>query len=224
MDNTAQFQAFEMEFLRQGLPKSSTERFLEPAMCTPVMPNTEHPLSRTPLQPEKSLPWPNCYHASFDKADVRVRTRYADAELAIRMPFDQVEQHLEYIDEDRDRQDQLRDAYEASHLDSALSRPQVNEAPNQGQNTEIAEITETNCNIKVETVDGPNDELQDRLPGDVEGEEDIQGNAMQEFMTMMDETRPSETLPLAEMTYDLSSVSVVEDPEHFFEECRIIAE
>ncbi|THH21351.1 hypothetical protein EW146_g197 [Bondarzewia mesenterica] len=55
----------EIRLLSQGLPESSDDHCIEPSMCVPVFPATDHPQSREPLHTTKPLPWSNLYHHSY---------------------------------------------------------------------------------------------------------------------------------------------------------------
>ncbi|KAL1675301.1 hypothetical protein EV122DRAFT_281224 [Schizophyllum commune] len=54
---------FTWDFVIQGMPPDAQEVFFKSYMTVPILPNTEHPESRRPVEPLPHLPWENCYHA-----------------------------------------------------------------------------------------------------------------------------------------------------------------
>ncbi|THH21353.1 hypothetical protein EW146_g195 [Bondarzewia mesenterica] len=97
----------EIRLLSQGLPELSDEHHIEPSMCVPVFPTTEHPLSREPLHPTKPLPWPNLYHHSYMDVTLRLRTHVTDCSMAPRIPPKDRVRHDRMISEDDERREDL---------------------------------------------------------------------------------------------------------------------
>lgn len=210
----ADFMAYKIELLRQGPTPEMSERFMTSDMCVPVLPNTaHHPLDRSPLQPTVPLPWPDCYHSSLDTAYVRVAMQHKDATAAVRLSFEEMGRQMYFQLIDQDRQRILREAYETAHPPLLVQSAECHhtdlteELHASGNDTPCPDSREfSGSNIPVTTgVD------------DIDGEDDIQA-----IVTMMDEERPSDTMPLTMMTYDLSTVDAVSDPRDFFEECRVL--
>ncbi|KAH9834769.1 uncharacterized protein C8Q71DRAFT_859134 [Rhodofomes roseus] len=56
----------------QGLCPKDDDACIEPQMCIPIFPETEHPLSRAPLQPSRPFPFPNCYQYASAVVPVRI--------------------------------------------------------------------------------------------------------------------------------------------------------
>jgi len=83
-----------IEFVGQGLPTNTANPFIEPSMCVPISPNTEHPSSRSPLRPTPPFPFDNCYQYSTVEGTVRVLTRTLDPDSATNLsPRDVRYQH-----------------------------------------------------------------------------------------------------------------------------------
>ncbi|KAK0184610.1 hypothetical protein F5146DRAFT_902893, partial [Armillaria mellea] len=62
-----------MTLLARSLPNDAPDAFITSDMSVPVLPNISNPLSRPPLQPTTSLPWPNCYHPTQAMTRCRMR-------------------------------------------------------------------------------------------------------------------------------------------------------
>lgn len=67
------FHTINIRPVQQGLTKRYPQDpyRARPAMCIPILPETFHPRSRTPLKLSKPLPWNNCYHPTC--YDIRAR-------------------------------------------------------------------------------------------------------------------------------------------------------
>ncbi|KIM90192.1 hypothetical protein PILCRDRAFT_1549 [Piloderma croceum F 1598] len=204
----AEFMAYKIELLRQGPTPELKERFIESDMCVPVLPNTaQHPLNRPPLRPTIPLPWADCYHSSFDTVTVRVAMQRADATAAVRIPFEEMGKQMYFKLTDRARQRALR---EARGLHSQ-SLPQ-SDAYRPADSLEEAHTS----SYHEAHADTPHD-----TSGEA-GDPDALDEEIQVIVAMMDETRAPNTMPLAVMTYDLSTVEAVSDPRDFLEECRVL--
>ncbi|KAI5834345.1 hypothetical protein K523DRAFT_348118 [Schizophyllum commune Tattone D] len=66
---------FTWDFLVQGMPPNAPDKDFQSYMTVPVLPNTEHPESRRPVEPLPHLPWENCYHARMYRKVAICETR-----------------------------------------------------------------------------------------------------------------------------------------------------
>ncbi|KAI4520559.1 hypothetical protein K525DRAFT_203387 [Schizophyllum commune Loenen D] len=66
---------FTWDFLVQGMPPNVPDSLFQSYMTVPVLPNTEHPESRRPVEPLPHLPWENCYHARMYRKVAICETR-----------------------------------------------------------------------------------------------------------------------------------------------------
>lgn len=171
-------------------------------MCIPVFPNTNHP-SRSPIQPDKPLPWPNCYHASFEKMTFRVRTAHMNSTSATRLPPSQVELHLEAIMDDEDRVEELKQAAPPLH-DTELPIP----APEKQDIKCVLAEQEASPSISSRSISAS-------IISAIDDDE-----ALDEDERMAN--RPPLKMPLIQMSYDLSTVGEVADPQDLFAEVEAI--
>ncbi|EEB89714.1 hypothetical protein MPER_12158 [Moniliophthora perniciosa FA553] len=73
-------------FVHQGLKyKDEDQQPIDPAMCTPVLPNTSHPFGRAPLDPGQPLPWNDCYISSTFSTFARSRTFVLEKDPPMRL-------------------------------------------------------------------------------------------------------------------------------------------
>ncbi|EEB89994.1 hypothetical protein MPER_11858 [Moniliophthora perniciosa FA553] len=73
-------------FLHQGLKhEDEDQQPIDPEMCTPVLPNTTHPLGRAPVDPGQPLPWNDCYISSNFSTFARSRTVVLEKEPPMRL-------------------------------------------------------------------------------------------------------------------------------------------
>ncbi|KAL1689748.1 hypothetical protein GGG16DRAFT_57194 [Schizophyllum commune] len=66
---------FTWDFVVQGMPPNAPDKDFQSYMTVPVLPNTEHPESRRPVEPLPHLPWENCYHARMYRKVAICETR-----------------------------------------------------------------------------------------------------------------------------------------------------
>ncbi|KAL1664158.1 hypothetical protein GGF50DRAFT_115371 [Schizophyllum commune] len=66
---------FTWDFVVQGMPPNAPDKDFQSHMTVPVLPNTEHPESRRPVEPLPHLPWENCYHARMYRKVAICETR-----------------------------------------------------------------------------------------------------------------------------------------------------
>ncbi|KIM90189.1 hypothetical protein PILCRDRAFT_811913 [Piloderma croceum F 1598] len=203
----AEFTAYQIDLLRQGPTPKSSEDFVESDMCVAVLPNTTgYPLDRPPLQPTTPLPWPDCYHSSFDNTIVRVATRRAPLAEAVQLPSEEMRRQIYYQVIDQTRVHNLRKAHRITHTD--LVGPN---APSHQAN--LLEEQHTSSKDQAKPVED--------VPAEVEADSDAMHEDIRNIVAIMDETPPS-TMPVALMTYDLSTVETVSDPQEFFDECMVL--
>jgi hypothetical protein len=208
--------AYQIELLRQGPPPKSTKRFVESDMCVPVLPNTaRHPLDRPSLQPTTPLPWPDCYHSSFDTAVVRVATRRAPVTEAVELPPEEMRRQIYYQVIDQARMLELRKAH---HTHSDLVEGAQSHQTNLSEERHVLNSDQA---IPAEDTPAASSNVHN-APAEVEPDSDAVNENIQNLVAMIDENRPSPTMPVALMTYDLSTVETVSDPRDFFEERRVL--
>jgi hypothetical protein len=81
-------------------------------MCVPVLPATQHPLSREPLAPSRPLPWPDRYHYTMcPMIECRIAKTFADPSNATQLPRSERSRLAECFEEDLSRSDMLRYLY-----------------------------------------------------------------------------------------------------------------
>lgn len=181
-------------------------------MCTPVLPNTHHPTSRRALCPVRPLPWANCYHASFETVTVRVPTQFADAREATTLPFEEMGEHMEAIQEDADRRDQLKAVYKAANTRSEVGTATPKELPTKVTDEGVvSDKTPENYRDELEWAD---DGKSDAGDDDSRQSEDVDDDDA--------DLRPPDTQPVAIMAYKLDIIEDVGDPQDLFEEIRLI--
>lgn len=97
----------------QGLPNSEPDRLILLDMSAPILPNTSHPLSRSPMKPSPPLPWSDCYHPTQAMTRYRIRNdtnlgdSWPEPKYKLDVP-DRLRLSQQYFNEDADRRDVLR--------------------------------------------------------------------------------------------------------------------
>ncbi|KZP18768.1 hypothetical protein FIBSPDRAFT_863335 [Athelia psychrophila] len=201
INHESEFQSFRVEILREGFPPRLEKEGIEPDMCTPVWPTTEHPSSRAPLRTDKPLPWKNCYHSSFDSIIVRVPTAYEDPKGAVMLLESELSRHNEIIDDDQQRAD--------ATFKSHQPIPAVGEtSANDGQ---ISPRNRSQESLENEP-----------LPDDDHDSAKSAQDFAQAIVNMAEMDRPPETMITVEMTYDLSYVQTLPDPQEFYIEKKAL--
>jgi hypothetical protein len=61
-------------------------------------------------------------------------------------------------------------------------------------------------------------------PCEVEADSDVVHDDIRDIVAIMDDARPPDTMPLAVMTYDLSTADTVSDPQDYYKECWVLRE
>ncbi|KZP04865.1 hypothetical protein FIBSPDRAFT_1054416 [Athelia psychrophila] len=201
INHESEFQSFRVRILRSGFPPRTEEKGIESDMCTPVWPTTEHPSSRTPLRTDKPLPWNNCYHSSFDSIIVRVPTAYEDAEGAVMLLKSEISRHNAII---RDDQQRANAALKLHQPIPAIGEPSA----------EDGQIS-------------PRNRSQESLQNEPLPDDDYDSaKSAQEFaqaiVNMAEMDRPPETMITVEMSYDLSYVQTLTDPQEFYIEKKAL--
>ncbi|EEB94774.1 hypothetical protein MPER_06358 [Moniliophthora perniciosa FA553] len=80
------YYGYSFYFVHQGLKdKDEDQQQIDPGMCTPVLPNTSHPLGRAPLDPGQPLPWSDCYISPFFSMFARCHTVALEKEPPMRL-------------------------------------------------------------------------------------------------------------------------------------------
>ncbi|KAK0211146.1 hypothetical protein DFS33DRAFT_1297743 [Desarmillaria ectypa] len=115
-EGDSKFHTINIRPVQQGLtmPYLRDPSRTRPGMCIPILPETAHPRSRTPLKLSKPLPWSNCYHPTCYDIPARVpkelrnyseAPRLRSSSLTINKPLMQDEEHYKLlragVDEDR---------------------------------------------------------------------------------------------------------------------------
>lgn len=86
----------------------------------PVLPNTEHPLSRRPLAPFQPLPWSHVYHYTcHPHINIRVRNRCVSPSTAIKLGVRETLRLEDFWEQDLRRAMQLRRAYISANPEAA---------------------------------------------------------------------------------------------------------
>lgn len=183
-------------------------------MCVPVLPNTDHPWSREPVQPSRPLPWPNCYHYSvMPSVTLRVAKDFVDASNAVTLAYKETSR----LDQMR-RDDQIKSESMRTNRSGANVLSQVNILGR--------------CAGKIDAPQDPCNEIV-QIPAARDGtpaENDFLSSASSDFSqsdvldlqtyfdNIMVNTRPSDTMPIATVSYDLAALSVLADPKDLLEE------
>ncbi|KAH7872396.1 uncharacterized protein C8R40DRAFT_499528 [Lentinula edodes] len=89
--------------LQKGLNIPIPRFGIEEDMCTPVSPETDHPLSRISLQLNKPLPWSGCYHPNLQDINVRLPTESRDYSNAYEMTDRSLWEMRKYLGQDAKR-------------------------------------------------------------------------------------------------------------------------
>jgi len=104
--------------VRQGLPLRRSDQYMEPHMCVPVSPTSDHPASRKPITPTRPLPWDGCYVETPRTVNVRVRGEYRPDNTAMRVEDKaDIKQVITCFYEDQGRRQDLRATAAASRSD-----------------------------------------------------------------------------------------------------------
>ena len=117
---------------------------------------------------------------------------------------------------DQTRVHDLRQAHRATDADLVAQSAQIYRAN--------LEKRSTSNNDQTEVVEDTRASVGSRVHGtttEVDADSDAVHEDIRNIVAIMDETPPS-TMPLALMTYDLSTVETVSDPQDFFDECMVL--
>jgi hypothetical protein len=145
----------------------------------------------------------------------------ADAMAAVRIPFEEMgrQNYFQLIDQDRQRA--LQEAHDAarSRLVGKSTEYRPIDSPEELHGSSNHEAPEAHGEAQLDAHHSTGSNVHN-ASSEVEDPDAVHED-MQAVVAMMDET-PSDTMPLAIMTYDLSTVEAVSDPRDFFEECRVL--
>jgi hypothetical protein len=83
---TAPWHTCHFRLIGRRLPKNDPKNGVEPSMCIPLMPNTQHPEGRISLPFNKPLPWSSCYLHTFPMLDLRMPNSNKDSTAATFVP------------------------------------------------------------------------------------------------------------------------------------------
>ncbi|KAJ3897618.1 hypothetical protein F5879DRAFT_927696 [Lentinula edodes] len=97
------YQIVSIRPLQKGLNIPIPRFDIQEDMCTPVSPETNHPLSRKSLQLNKALPWSGCYHPNLQDIRVRLRTESRNYSNVYEMTDRSLWEMRKYLDEDAQR-------------------------------------------------------------------------------------------------------------------------
>ncbi|KAF7974933.1 hypothetical protein HWV62_10977 [Athelia sp. TMB] len=186
-----------VHLLRSGLPKSSSEEFIEKDMCTPVFPNTDHP-SREPIIPSSPFPagWTHCYHGSFETVTLRVSRKYAKNTRRIKLPLMTRAKHIAAIYEDKARRAELMQVRQGVSL-APLANVQGRAASPASSDAQKSVTT------SIQSVSS-------------------QGSTNRAASLNEDDASRPVPPPIASLSYDLTSVSTLADPQDLLAEIKFI--
>lgn len=187
--------------LRPGLPPARPDKFMTSDMCIPVFPNTDHP-SRAPLQPVSAIPWVNAYHAAFDHVILRVRAALADKTLAtVLSKSERMHLTLACARDNERRRDSIEET-------SAYTGPTygVYVISETEEGSVECDVTQSSS----DTDDGPTSSASASSGAE---EDSIEREVIQ---------GPPDTTPLVYMSYDLTGVQELCDPQDFFREIEAV--
>ncbi|KAH9833188.1 uncharacterized protein C8Q71DRAFT_774528 [Rhodofomes roseus] len=110
----------------RGLCRQDDEECIDAAMCVPILPATEHPLSRTPVPTTPPFRFPGCYQHSIAMPVVRIQTKlfYDHTNATFIPPYDRFPVKL-YLNEDH----QIRDARLAARVQADAQLLPSDDAP-----------------------------------------------------------------------------------------------
>ncbi|KAK1224897.1 hypothetical protein PQX77_012174 [Marasmius sp. AFHP31] len=232
------YHTYEFKMIRQGLRKKDEKRCTEPEMSVPILPNTHHPLSRQPLAPSMPLPWQDCYVSHLFGGGARCRSIMLKEKPAhIReLESTNVFQATLLMDEDRRiQQRKLNPAREAQctvmenlvdddsagsdycDYDDEEDDPELEEYERLMSMIDQDKLRRENPGLKfhdalAEAYTKLREEL--RLPPDGEDSTDTASVCTQDLEMYK--------LPVFNVSYGLSEVDRVHDPEDFYEELQAI--
>ncbi|KAJ8085099.1 hypothetical protein PM082_003883 [Marasmius tenuissimus] len=237
---TRTYHTYEFKLIHQGLREKDEGKCSEPEMSVPILPNTHHPLSRQPLEPSIPLPWEDCYVSHLFGGSARCRsTRLEEKPTHVReLESDNVFRSTLFMDEDRRaQQTKLEHASPQQPQSTGMRDP------------ESMDDDSVESDYDSEEEVDPEQEEYERLMSMIDREKLKRENPDREFYEVLleaiaklkeelglppDEEDSTETasvctrdmemyqLPVFNVSYDLSEVDCVNDPEDFFEELRAI--
>ncbi|KAJ7353175.1 hypothetical protein DFH08DRAFT_856100 [Mycena albidolilacea] len=194
-DGKAQYHTYAIQFTSPTIPAACESDGISADMCTPVFPATEHLHGRAPLHPRRALPWSGCQQPSFMRSIVRVPVKLEDDSVAILLQPDDAIRHRRILAEEDERRRLSLHASQSSFAEKPGAR---------GSYVEFSDLDaylgDFPCPI-------------DLVDGSYEDEERY-------YAELVQANRPPDTSVVVNVSYDLSQVTELLDPLHFFEEKR----
>lgn len=165
-------------------------------MCIPVFPNTNHP-TRQAVTPSKPLPWTDCYHASFEKAPLRVPATSATTDMAINLPSSSRTMHNKAMLQDQKRHQSLKQAAHPTAHQPIPAYPQRRPIPPIEDKDNSTPTSRQSVSSRAATIS---------------------------IVSVRDEDGSAKPIPppLSIMSYDLAAVATVEDPQDLLKEIKFI--
>ncbi|KAK1230003.1 hypothetical protein PQX77_006922, partial [Marasmius sp. AFHP31] len=228
------YHTYEFKLVYQGLRKKDKKKCIKPEMSVPILPNTRHPLSRQPLEPSIPLPWQDCYVSHLFGGSARCRSiMLKEKPTHIReLQSTNALQSTLLMDEDRRTQKtKLNPAQEAQCIglgdsmddDSAELDHDSEDDPEQEEFELIMSMIDRE-KLKRENPDREFYEVL--LEAMAKVREDLglppDGENSTETASAFAQDTEMYQLPVFNVSYDLSEVDCVNDPEDFYEELRAI--
>ncbi|KAJ8085016.1 hypothetical protein PM082_003793 [Marasmius tenuissimus] len=232
------YHTYEFKLIHHGLRKKDEKRCTEPEMSVPILPNTHHPLSRQPLAPSIPLPWQDCYVSHLFGGGARCRSIMLKEKpvYICELESTNVFQATLLMDEDRRiQQRKLNPAQEAQFTvmgDSAYddsAESDYYDSDNEEDDPELEEYERLMSMIDQEKLRRENPglkfydalaeayaKLREELGLPPDGEDST------ETASVCTQDLEMYKLPVFNVSYDLSGVDRVNDPEDFYEELQAI--
>lgn len=226
---------------------SSKVHYWEPDMSVPVFPTMDHPLGRTPLRPSKPLPWSNVYVCSPLDCTVRVKNQREDDFKATAFPCDEIALYNWLASEDKARQ--FTAMQKAQELDSSVTDSLLEqiETPTVGlvdvedrgdvgaeikSPSEVAQLPGAHVRNPSEEIkasaahidNGTDKQEPTEAKIDETGKDEERMVIVDLFKLMLEDYKPTGSIAIVKVSYDLTTVPEVLDPRGFFEEVEALEE
>ncbi|KAK1226827.1 hypothetical protein PQX77_010183 [Marasmius sp. AFHP31] len=227
------YHTYEFKLIYQGLRKKDEEKCIEPEMSVPILPNTHHPLSRQPLKPSMPLPWKDCYVSHLFGGSARCRSiMLKEKPVHIReLESTNAFQSTLLMDEDRRTQHRrLKPAQEAQCVgtessmdgDSDVESDYDSEDEDDPEQEEFELIMSMIDKEKLERENPDREFYEVLLEAKAKVREELglppDGEKSTETAPVIAQDTEMYQLPVFDVSYDLSEVNCVNDPEDLYEE------
>ncbi|KAL0059904.1 hypothetical protein AAF712_013319 [Marasmius tenuissimus] len=227
------YHTYEFKLIHQGLRKKDEEKCIEPEMSVPILPNTHHPLSRQPLKPSIPLPWQDCYVSHLFGGSARCRsTMLEEKPTHVReLESDNVFRSTLLMDEDRrTQQRRLEPAHEAQCTgteglmddDSGVESDYDSEDEDDPDQEEFELIMSMIDKEKLKRENPDREFYEVLLEAMAKVREELglppDGENSTETAPVIALDTEMYQLPVFNVSYDLSEVNRVNDPEDLYEE------